>query len=585
MKHRWKLFSNLVRNDHFRNLFAKYFFGAALAVMIIVVAYAVISYRMYSMYLQSAVKRYHETNLYKTSDLVDYVFEGIEQNFHLVTSDEHIRELIEMPKEALPGINRTLPSQAIDMLFYRTVLTPALDSIYVYGLRNGVVVTWTDFRSIETFSDGGFMDAYRDGQRIFARKKGAAKGAADLITIVREIERDGEIQALVAFNLKYEMFAHYVDQGFEHAPENVCVAGLDGHIFCAGDAALLNTNMQLSGELSAPFLGAMETGSAYSYADDHVISAVLSPQRGYVVVSSIRGREISDFRENFVRLIAFGAAIGLLAAFVVAIIISYRLYGNVLRLVSYTGAVTGGETAYITENVASLLARNKHIEHELAQRLVELKKAQAIALQNQINPHFILNTLQMVNLDLMGLAQGETVATRVIALLSDILQSNLHTTDHIVTLSYEIRQAIKYIEIENIRNMGKFHVEWEVDESLLACKTVKFIIQPILENAIKHGLMNSGRDEKHIRIHILAKDRRLECIVTDNGLGMSGETLATMRDRLALSHIPENSHIGLCNVDKRIKLVFGEGYGVTLESSPGEGARVTVSQKLLRRSR
>ena len=585
-----KLFSDLVRNDHFRDLFLRYFGGAALVALVIIAVYAGVSYRVYSMYLQSAVRQYHERSLYKTSDLVDYVFEGIEQDFYLLSTDERLLDVVSLPEAELSALSHRALTEIIDDLFYRTVLAPAMDSIYVYSFINENVITWTEIRPFANFADRSFLDLYHEGHAVYARRKGGRQNAPNLITVMRDIYRDDQKIATAAFNLKQDVIARYIGQGFEKAPEQVYAADKNGDIFYTSETNLLNTNMGQNEMLTTLGHGRLLDGSAYLYWADDIVSSVTSQVYGYTVVSAVKGQDILDFRNHFIRMIAIGMLIGLGAAFVVAVIISYRLYSNVLRLITYYGTAGNGgtapeinsEAAYITQHVASLVARNKHIESELAEKLVELKKAQAIALQNQINPHFILNTLQMVNLDIMRQARADTPATQVIALLSDILKSNLNTTDHIVTLAYEISQAGKYLQIENIRNKGKFMVDWQIDDALLAYRTVKFIIQPILENAIKHGLANSLREEKRIGIEICLRDNDLYCVIWDNGAGLSEEAVTALCDQLRNSHIQENSHIGLCNVDKRIKLVFGEGYGVSVESKIGNGTKVTIRQRALK---
>jgi two-component system sensor histidine kinase YesM len=303
----------------------------------------------------------------------------------------------------------------------------------------------------------------------------------------------------------------------------------------------------------------------------------------------VEAADIARFQRDFLSFALWASMAGLLLAFFLAFGISYRLYRNVIRLVSFIGTPSGagseadarGELNYITGSITGLTARNRHIEHELAEKLAELKKAQAIALQNQINPHFILNTLQIVNLDVLKHLRSDSNATRIIALLSDILQANLNITDHLVPLSFELRQAVKYIEIENIRNKERFLVDWEIDEELTEYRTVKFVLQPLLENSFKHGLMNSGR-EKRVSVRAWLEDKTLVISVRDNGLGMAPDALDNLRQRLRKSHIQENRHIGLCNVDKRIRLVFGDAYGVSVESTSGEGTLVMIRQKPVR---
>jgi two-component system sensor histidine kinase YesM len=141
---------------------------------------------------------------------------------------------------------------------------------------------------------------------------------------------------------------------------------------------------------------------------------------------------------------------------------------------------------------------------------------------------------------------------------------------------------MKYAESENIRNKGKFHVHWNIDDQALEYETVKFIIQPVLENSIFHGLMNSPQKDKNIIIDIHTQGDSLIVSINDNGVGISASALSEINARLAQSNIQENIHIGLCNVDMRIKLLFGDDCGVSIVSVEGEGTTVTIVQRLLK---
>jgi len=334
----------------------------------------------------------------------------------------------------------------------------------------------------------------------------------------------------------------------------------------------------------------LQTGSAAAFVNDRFISAMQATSGEYMVISSADASDIAEFRINFLSFAVWASIIGLFASFFIAFGISFYLHRNIIRLVSYFSGYQGendspearSEMRYITENIASMTSSDRHIENELAEKLVELKKAQAIALQNQINPHFILNTLQIVNLDIMSQTKSDTTATRMISILSEILKSNLNTTDHIVPLSYEIRQAVKYIEIEQIRNKNRFFVDWDIDDSLTDYRTVKFIMQPVLENSFKHGFLDDSETNKHVSITAEIEDKSLVIKIRDNGTGITPETLAELRSRLNQSFLQENNHIGLCNVDRRIKLVFGDAYGVSVDSDGVKGTVVTIKQKLVR---
>jgi len=320
------------------------------------------------------------------------------------------------------------------------------------------------------------------------------------------------------------------------------------------------------------------------YRDARVISSARSGD-GLTIISTVQSTAIADFRGNFTRFVIIGGLIGLFSAFILSFLIALRLYGNMIRLVNMIGEAGDGEVspdkAYIIESIASLTAHNRHIEHELAEKLAELKKAQVVVLQNQINPHFILNTLQIVNLNILKTIKTDSDATKAIALLSEILQSNLNTADYMVPLSSEVAQIVKYLEIQRMRVKERFFIDWDIEDELMRFQTVKFVIQPVLENCFKHGLLNDAGGGKRINISASKDENILTLAVRDNGKGMTAEALSQLRSNLRQSHMKQNSHIGLCNVDKRVKLIFGDNFGIEVNSAPGEGTVVVIRQRAI----
>jgi len=580
---RLKMIRALLRNNAFRVSFLKYLAGSVSIVLMAFLIFGILYYNLYTAYLRHTQMIFHERNLYRTSAVVSYLMDSVEQNYALIADDEKLAKLLTTPEAALPAFRRTDIRACIDNLFEKTVLSPAMDSIYISSETNGHVVTWTEFRTLESFSDGG---AFSDGFGISAREKWTNTGVPNVVTVLRPLTHENKHIGVIAFNLKYDSFAAYVNQGADALPQDLFVTDDRGQLFFAGDFTELAANPLSRAPYARLIAQEAETGDGVLYEDAVVYAMARAADGGHIVYSAMNETAVLGFARDFTRLALTSGVIGLVIAFFVALVIAYRLYRNIVRLLAAIGAPydkeRSSEMNYITSNIAGLTARNRRIENELADKLAELKKAQAIALQNQINPHFILNTLQIANLDIIQKIGGDSTATQIIALLSDILQSNLNTTDHLVPLSYEIRQAMKYVSIENLRSRERLHADFDIDEPLTKYRTVKFILQPVLENCAKHAF--SGGDSALRRVSVTGRreGKFLVLTIRDNGAGMDADALSELQERLARSHIQENRYIGLCNVDKRIKLVFGDDCGVTVASEPGGGTVVVIRQRLVR---
>lgn len=210
-------------------------------------------------------------------------------------------------------------------------------------------------------------------------------------------------------------------------------------------------------------------------------------------------------------------------------------------------------------------------------KLLMLRKSQAIALQTQLTPHFLYNTLNSINLMVMNYCTEDDSPSQMIHLFSQILKEALDTKTYLVSLEEELRISDKYVELQKIKYEGKFDVIYNIDEDTLSCSVVKLILQPLLENALHHGIFLE--DKKGI-IEISAKHSNNELVIkiTNTGPEISAKKLKELRTILDNNrNLQESKHLGLANVSQRIKLVYGSEYGCSIESA---NEKTTVSLHL-----
>ena len=199
-----------------------------------------------------------------------------------------------------------------------------------------------------------------------------------------------------------------------------------------------------------------------------------------------------------------------------------------------------------------------------------LHRAELELLQAQINPHFLYNTLDSIAI-LAESDRGEDVVTMVTS-LSTFFRNSLNKGQDVLTLRTECQQVKSYLEIQQIRYSDILRYEISIPEELMDCVVPKLILQPLVENALYHGIKNR-RGMGTIIVTGEAHEGDLLLMVMDNGAGMDEEQV-----RILQSGIYEDKHtgLGLVNVHKRIRLYCGEGYGLSFESSVGKGSTVSV---------
>lgn len=208
--------------------------------------------------------------------------------------------------------------------------------------------------------------------------------------------------------------------------------------------------------------------------------------------------------------------------------------------------------------------------HESSQKQ---KNAELKALQAQINPHFVYNTLDSINW--MALCNNEEEISSMIVSLAYIMRYSIKNPDEMVQINEEVKFVRSYVNIQSIRYDNNFDMAYDMDPDLLKVLIPKCTIQPLIENAIVHGTENSPR-RGLIVLSLAAKNDMLEIVIRDNGEGTDTDVL---NEYLAgeKTALVDSDGIGIKNVNDRLKMKFGEKYGLRYESNSDDGISAIVS--------
>ena len=195
------------------------------------------------------------------------------------------------------------------------------------------------------------------------------------------------------------------------------------------------------------------------------------------------------------------------------------------------------------------------------------------ALQAQVNPHFLYNTLDTMS----GIAASKNCpqVSRLCLALSNLFRYSLNMKDPLSTFEEEILHSKNYMYIMNIRMQDSVQLDIAVKSELLKEKLPRLSLQPLLENALLHGLKEK-RGEKWIRLTAKADTNNLWIIVEDNGVGMNADAINEHLKKSVTEVLQRKSSIGLDNINARVKLLFGPEYGISVQSEKNEGSRVTL---------
>jgi two-component system sensor histidine kinase YesM len=244
------------------------------------------------------------------------------------------------------------------------------------------------------------------------------------------------------------------------------------------------------------------------------------------------------------------------------------------------------ELSMLYEDLNVMIADIQHLMDEVVAEQVQKEKLNSRQkevefkmLASQINPHFLYNTLETIRMK--AIVNQQLEIAELTKMLAKIMRRNIQAGKKMVTLESEIQLVEYYLKIQNYRFGDRIQSEVIVDESVNAeCYIMPLIIQPLVENAFVHGLESVEMKGK-LTIQVASTQNILTITVEDNGVGISQDKLKDIKEMLNDFDTLDRTHIGVCNVNQRIKLQYGEAYGMVMESQEGQGTKVMLKMPVV----
>lgn len=299
-------------------------------------------------------------------------------------------------------------------------------------------------------------------------------------------------------------------------------------------------------------------------------------------------RASAEYKSVFVTMITISIAI-FFGILLVILFLSYKIplsiTSPIRRLSEVTDQVakgnlsvrasvkSSGEVATLSESMNTMIDKINELLEQVTKEQMRLRKAEFELLQSQINPHFLYNTLDTI----VWLAEaGEhKKVVSMVGSLSEFFRSTLNQGKDIVSIREELQHVRSYLEIQQVRYQDILEYEINVPEDLGDNLIPKITIQPLVENALYHGIKNK-RGLGKITITGRAVQGGFELLVEDNGIGIAHDRLMQVVEKLKVGTQPSEDIYGVYNVNERIRLNFGENYGIKIDSVYGKGTLVRV---------
>lgn len=226
------------------------------------------------------------------------------------------------------------------------------------------------------------------------------------------------------------------------------------------------------------------------------------------------------------------------------------------------------EVGSLIRGFGSMLGEINRLIHEVYESKLTQRKSEMTALQAQINPHFLYNSLSLINWK--ALEAGQQDISKITLALSSFYRTSLNRGKNVLTIEKEIENMKSYLEIQLCMHDNDFDVIMDIDEEILPYQTLNLLLQPLVENAIDHGIDLKEEGRGYIKIIGRKDDHNIYLTVEDNGVGIEPELLSSILEFKTKGY-------GVRNVNQRVQLYYGEEYCLRIESEVGKGTRCTIN--------
>lgn len=397
-----------------------------------------------------------------------------------------------------------------------------------------------------------------------------------VVSVIRAVPEDGGSSRWLAVDLSFKELAATIN--------NVSI-GQHGYCYLMDERGNMVYHPQqqlLYAGLKKEEAGRLACLGDGTYVEDTVIYSVqrVPGSTWRVVGVSYIDETVNESFRQMVRITVITAGLVFLAALAAGWVLS-RLLSRPLQQLETAmeqfeqdadhfafQAVRGTrEVQNLSDSFGHMVGRIQQLMTTVREEEIVLRKTELKALQAQINPHFLYNTLSMMNW--MAIRSNQMDISKVTLALSTFYRTALSKGEDMVTVENCIRNMEAYLEIQLTMHDNNFTVEWETDPEIKNEKMPKLLLQPVVENAIEHGIDEKEEGDKKISLSFKGVGDDVVITVRDNGMGMEQEKAETLVAYQAKGY-------GLKNVNDRIRLLYGEGYGIRIFSAPGEGTNVVM---------
>lgn len=575
----------------------------ALMILTITIPLIIISGIIYYVSLQTVKAEYKNSSdliLNNLSFNIDQYLQSIEKGTLYAHLDGQLQNALENWNRN-PQIDQTITYQSVIQHFIGTLemTIKNVNSVQIYAGHqlfysanfNRSDINYDDFEQDEWYQKtlekkGGIV--IFGTHTPFYNKKSTEK----VLSIARVINKTGGKQPLgvLLVDIRLDSLSEILNLS-ENTKRNFIITDPSGSIIYASKDMDISNPLEIDNQMFDKVLDE-PSGSFTTPFEGHnsFFNFVTSPYSGWKVIQYMNEKEVTRSSALLGKMM-LGLAIGSIGMAVLFMILMWhRVTKPIIFLKRQVEKVGSGnfdvdlgssrkdEFGVLYQGLRRMVEELQNYIERSSRAQVQQRVARLGALKSQINPHFLANALESVQMK--AIINGEREIGEMVGTLGQLFRIHTQMSKTIIPLHQELEHIRLYVKVQQMRFGDKIQYEEHVLKETESLQVLHFSLQPLVENAIIHGLERQAGPGL-LEISTDRLDNQMLITIRDHGVGMSTEQLQSLRERLKSHNENDDSHIGLVNVNERIRLHYGEQYGICLNSVLGEGTTITITMPAL----
>lgn len=565
-----KIINKMKKNEYF--LIKNFLFLAGWFILIIVVSGIIICYNFISTNDEKIMENAHNSVTY-VSNTSEKMISEINNLVRYISSNDSINYLL-YNKGADSGFKNT--ADAVKNLKLMTMNNDSVQSIYIYNKNDDYLTTTGGTLPLKYFDDLGWREIYESLERnetgLFFRK--SKDSDVYIMSFICRVIKNEYNDSGIVINIDMYRFMDFCENtsvSAIYSPDNGEIIYNSGYIMPQN-------------ELSEILL---ESDGIFKSGDSYYVMAKMKSNVGDFEYVSLE--KLNDYRRSKI-LIYSRVILVLFVMMLIFMLIAFEFSNSAYETIRIIGEISENPTTKkynkylesdvntkkIVDTIFRVVSTNERLYEKLGSTMKNYSTAQLKALQLQINPHFIFNTLTTLYYISDREAGEDNDLSNGILSLSELMRYSLKAEPVIVTLKEEMKAAEKYIKLMRFRYKDKFDVIWNIDEKFYNRETVKLCLQPILENSFSYAVKNA-ENKIYLEISAYEEEGFFRLSLSDNGKGMPKNKFEKIEKSLNEEADFSEMHIGLMNVHNRIRLLYGTEYGLKIINKNSGGLTVILN--------